>query len=105
MPRFASYRLLPLQNTSVASTSESGAPLPAAKISRRVGIPPSARGIATNCTCPDVFELADGNFAIIGTDRTAEYRDQLPSDAGVAPYERVVVITRETFVAAVKDLR
>jgi hypothetical protein len=58
----------------------------------------------TNCTCPDIFELADGNFAVVGTDRTEELRDQLPADAGVASYERVVVITRETFLAAAKDL-
>jgi hypothetical protein len=28
----------------------------------------------------------------------------LPADAGVAPYERIVVIPRDTFLAAVKDL-
>lgn len=80
------------------------AALPAGRIGRRVGIPPSARGSATNCTCPDIFELADGNFAVIGTDRTAELRDQLPPDAGVAPYESIVVITRDTLLAAAKDL-
>ncbi|GIF23780.1 hypothetical protein Ate02nite_65100 [Paractinoplanes tereljensis] len=78
--------------------------MPAASISRRVGLPPSARGSATNCTCPDVFELQDGNFAVVGTDRTAELVGQLPEDAGVASYERIVVITRDTLLAAAKDL-
>jgi hypothetical protein len=41
---------------------------------------------------------------VVGTDRTAEMRDGLPPDAGVASYESVVVITRETLMAAVKDL-
>jgi hypothetical protein len=78
--------------------------LPAAGIRRRVGIPPSLRGSASNCTCPDIFELADGNFAIIGTNRTDELRGRLPADAGVAEYESIVVITRDTMLAAVKDL-
>lgn len=80
------------------------ASLPAAAISRRMGIPPSIRGSATDCSCPDIFELEDGNVAVIGTDRTTELRDHLPPDAGVAPYERIVIITRETFLAAAKDL-
>jgi hypothetical protein len=62
------------------------------------------RGSATNCTCPDIFELEDGNFAIVGTDRTTELRGRLPDDAGVAPYEKIVVITRDTLLAAAKDL-
>ncbi|WP_084504011.1 hypothetical protein [Actinoplanes sp. N902-109] len=85
-------------------TPEPGAALPASAVKRRVGIAPTLRGSATNCTCPDIFELADGNFAVIGTDRTAEFDGRLPADAGVAAYERVVVITRDTLLAAVKDL-
>ncbi len=85
-------------------SADFSAALPAAPIRRRVGLSPSARGSATNCTCPDVFELEDGNFAVIGTDRTTEFGQRLPTDAGVAPYEKVVVITRETLLAAAKDL-
>ncbi|GAA0487576.1 hypothetical protein Ade02nite_11710 [Paractinoplanes deccanensis] len=48
--------------------------------------------------------MADGNFAVVGTNRTDELRDQLPPDAGVAPYESIVVITRETLLAAANDL-
>jgi hypothetical protein len=62
------------------------------------------RGSATNITCPDIFELDNGDFAVIGTDRTAELKELLPADAGVAPYERIVVITRDTLLAASKDL-
>jgi len=78
--------------------------LPASSIRRRLGLPPSTRGSATEYTCPDLFELADGNFAVIGTDRTDELREQLPSDAGVADYERIVVITRQTLVEARKEI-
>lgn len=84
--------------------SPAAAALPSSPVLRRVGVPPAARGSATSCTCPDIFELADGNFAVVGTDRTGEMRDLLPSDAGVASYEKIVVITRETLMAAIKDL-
>ena len=78
--------------------------LAASPINRRLGLSPQARGSATNCSCPDVFELDDGNFAVIGTDRTQELKDLLPVDAAVAEYERIVVITRATLVAAKNDI-
>ncbi|MFZ3567649.1 hypothetical protein ACOKM5_11870 [Streptomyces sp. BH097] len=74
------------------------------KIVRRIGVPPSARGSASGATCPDVFELSDGNFAVIGTEATAELRSELPSDAGVADYERIVIVNRETLVRAKEDI-
>ncbi|WP_051735700.1 hypothetical protein [Streptomyces sp. NRRL B-3229] len=55
-------------------------------------------------TCPDIFELSDGNFAVIGTDRTLELDVGLPPDASRADYERIVVITRETLIRAKKDI-
>lgn len=88
----------------VSSASLAEGALPASPIRRRVGLSPKARGSATNCTCPDIFELDDGNFAVIGTNRTTEMRNVLPEDAGVASYEGIVVITRETLLAAVRDL-
>jgi hypothetical protein len=88
----------------VSSWPDFDGALPPAAIIRRVGLPPSARGSATDITCPDIFELDDGNFAVVGTDRTAELTGLLPADAGVAPYEKIVVITRDTFLAAAKDL-
>jgi hypothetical protein len=48
--------------------------------------------------------LADGNFAIIGTDATDSLDSQLPGDAARADYERIVVITRETLVKAKADI-
>lgn len=55
-------------------------------------------------TCPDIFELNDGRFAVIGTDMTGELKDGLPADAGLAAYERIVVISRETLVRAKADI-
>jgi hypothetical protein len=48
--------------------------------------------------------LADGNFAVIGTDMTDSLESQLPPDAARADYERIVVITRETLVKAKTDI-
>lgn len=73
-------------------------------ILRRLGASPQERGSTNNCTCPDVFELSDGRFAVIGTDMTAALTGSLPPDAGVADYERIVVITRETLVQARADI-
>jgi hypothetical protein len=55
-------------------------------------------------TCPDLFELSDGNFAVIGTDRTEELDALLPDDAARADYERIVVITRYTLLRAKRDI-
>jgi hypothetical protein len=74
------------------------------EISRRLGATPQARGSVGNGSCPDLFELSDGRFAVIGTDMTAELAGKLPPDAGVAPYERIVVITRDTLLRAKGDI-
>jgi hypothetical protein len=71
---------------------------------RRLGCTPKERGSLNNGTCPDIFELSDGRFAIIGTDLTEDLEGKLPPDAGRADYERIVVITRETLVSAKRDI-
>ena len=73
-------------------------------IRRRLGDPPRSRGCWTGETCPDLFELSDGSFAVIGTDRTEELDALLPEDAARADYERIVVITRETLLRAKRDI-
>jgi hypothetical protein len=67
-------------------------------------VPPVERGSTNNGTCPDIFELQDGRFAVIGTDVTAELDAALPPDAARADYERIVVITRDTLLAAKADI-
>ncbi|GLW28175.1 hypothetical protein Areg01_11150 [Actinoplanes regularis] len=71
---------------------------------RRLGLSPQDRGSLSNGTCPDIFELSDGNFAVIGTDCTEDLEAKLPTGAARANYERIVVITRETLVAARRDI-
>lgn len=75
-----------------------------AHIVRRLGDPPRQRGSATGQSCPDLFELSDGSFAVVGTDRTEELDALLPDDAARADHERIVVITRETLIRARKDI-
>jgi hypothetical protein len=74
------------------------------QIIRRLGVAPRYRGSTNGGTCPDIFELADGNFAIIGTDVTDTLDGELPADAARANYERIVVITRETLIRAKADI-
>ncbi|MFD9795429.1 hypothetical protein ACFWXK_31270 [Streptomyces sp. NPDC059070] len=74
------------------------------EIVRRVGASPRQRGSMSGQTCPDIFELANGDFAVIGTDRTEALEGKLPSDAGRADYERIVVIPRATLVRAKADI-
>ncbi|GAA4258921.1 hypothetical protein [Dactylosporangium darangshiense] len=71
---------------------------------RRLGSTPRERGSREELSCPDIFELPDGRFAVIGTDMTGELHGMLPPDAGVASYERIVVITRDTLLHAKRDI-
>ena len=59
------------------------------KIVRRVGASPRERGSATGETCPDIFELDNGDFAVIGREATAQLDPELPSDAARADSERI----------------
>jgi hypothetical protein len=73
---------------------------------RRLGPHPHANGASTPAlyNCPDVFELADGDFAIIGIDMTAEAIAQLPADASCGPDERIVRVPRRILVGAKPDI-
>ncbi|WP_329127825.1 hypothetical protein [Streptomyces sp. NBC_01465] len=77
---------------------------PSVRIVRRIGDSPRLRGSLTGETCPDIFELSDGTFAVIGTEATEALDGSLPPDAARADYERIVVITRETLIRAKKDI-
>ncbi|WP_190133758.1 hypothetical protein [Streptomyces longispororuber] len=73
-------------------------------IRRRIGLPPRDRGCLAGDTCPDIFELIDGNFAVIGTDATEDLESALPNGAARADYERIVVISRSTLTHAKADI-
>ena len=73
---------------------------------KRLGPDPHANGTQTPALrgCPDIFELEDGDFAIIGIDITAASVDRLPSTAACGPDERIVRIPRKTLVLAKADI-
>jgi hypothetical protein len=71
-------------------------------IARRLGLAPAERlGCGNSVNCPDVFELSNGDFAIIGEDHSDL---ELPADAGRSETERTVVVPRAVLMAALRDL-
>lgn len=54
--------------------------------------------------CPDIWELDNGDIAVIGRDLTADYESRLPADASIAADERLVVIPGVTLRAAKPDI-
>ena len=74
-------------------------------IVRRRGLSPQLIQISqTAQTCPDVFETANGDFLVIGTEVTMAYRDRLPKDAGCAEHEAIVAIPNGTMRAAAESI-
>ncbi len=75
-------------------------------ILRRLGPDPHANGQSTPALngCPDVFEMEDGDFAIIGIDVTHEVESHLPPTAGCGPDERIVRVPRRILIAAKSDI-
>jgi hypothetical protein len=73
---------------------------------RRLGPDPHANGAKTYACdgCPDIFELLDGDFALIGTDITGISAGKLPPSASCGPDERIIRIPRKTLVLAKPDI-
>ena len=73
---------------------------------RRLGPDPHANGALTYAAegCPDIWELANGDFAIIGSDITADSAPHLPGSASCGADERIIRIPRKTLVFAKRDI-
>jgi hypothetical protein len=73
---------------------------------RRIGPDPHAGNAASGSTagCPDIWELANGDFAIIGCDMTGELSSALPPTASCGGEKRIVVIPRATLTRAKNDI-
>ena len=74
--------------------------------SRRIGPDPHANGQQTSsCSgCPDILELSDGDYAIIGVDITEAAQAHMFPTAGCGPDERVVRIPRHLLISAKRDI-
>lgn len=72
---------------------------------RRLGPDPHANGAKTpGCYgCPDIWELDNGDFAIIGAEIT-DLVPLLPPSANCGPDERMIRIPRKILVLAKRDI-
>jgi len=54
--------------------------------------------------CPQILEMADGDFAAVGPDMTHEAIPAMPPGPGVGPNERVIRIPRQVLIAARSEI-
>jgi len=76
-------------------------------IARRIGPHPheGGNGSPNLSNCPDMFELENGDFAIIGAKKTKELKNYLSKfEASCGDDEEIVVIPRSTLINAKKDI-
>jgi len=75
-------------------------------ITRRLGPDPHANGAQTSSLrgCPDILELENGDFAVIGVDITEATIGELRFGAGCGPDERIIKIPRKTLVLAKPEI-
>ncbi|MFD8063488.1 hypothetical protein ACFXA0_29245 [Streptomyces cyaneofuscatus] len=77
---------------------------PTSPLARRLGKSPAELGTTGGEQgCPDIWELENGDIAVVGLDLTASYVTHLPPGLSVGPDERIVVIPRRTAAAAKAD--
>lgn len=78
---------------------------PEATFVRRIGKSALELGeTSANPSCPDIWELSSGDFAIVGRDLTESLRVRLPHDVSVGADERLVVIPRSMLLAAKDEI-
>ena len=73
---------------------------------RRLGPDPHLNGqLTAACNgCPDVWELENGDIAIIGVRITEAAKAGLPATAGCGPDEEIVLVPRNILLAARADI-
>jgi hypothetical protein len=78
---------------------------PQAAFKRRIGKSALELDRTNNTpTCPDIWELDNGDVAVIGRDLTSAYSDRLPQDVNVGHDERLVIIPGNMLRAAKADI-
>jgi hypothetical protein len=73
---------------------------------KRIGPDPHENGAkSVGCqNCPDIWELDNGDFAVIGIDITDVAMSKLPPTAGCGPDERIVRLPRNILTNAKRDI-
>jgi hypothetical protein len=75
------------------------------KAVRRIGKTPAELGNTTGVSgSPDILELEDGSFAIIGVDITEKLGRRPLTDSRCADTERIVHIPRNVLISAKNDI-
>lgn len=76
-----------------------------ANLLKRLGKSAHELGVTSgNASCPEIWELDNGDVAIIGTELTTSYRDRLPKGVSIDPGESLIVIPRRTITSAKADI-
>lgn len=57
-----------------------------------------------NASCPDIWELENGDVAVIGTDMRKAYATRLPAGVTIDDHESLVVIPRRMLITAKPDI-
>lgn len=68
-------------------------------LKRRLCDDPKADSSGAN-GCPDLWELEDGSFLVVGADRTDELKHLVGDGLYLDEHERMIVIPRRTLVSA-----
>jgi hypothetical protein len=78
---------------------------PAANFTKRIGKSAHELGVTTGHTsCPDIWELDNGDFVVIGSNLTQAYAGRLPEGVSVDSHETLVVVPRGTLLSAKADI-
>jgi hypothetical protein len=78
---------------------------PSASFLHRLGKSPTELGTTIGDNdCPDIWQLDNGDIAVIGRDLTDAYRARLPEGASIGADERVVIIPGRTLSSAKPDI-
>jgi hypothetical protein len=78
---------------------------PAAGFLRRVGKTAHELGdTGGSMNCPEIWELTNGDFGLIGADMSDNYGGRLPAGVRIDPGERFVVIPRNMLISAKPDI-
>ncbi len=78
---------------------------PSARFARRLGKTAAELDKSRiNDDCPEIWELDNGDVAVVGRDATERFRDRYPEGLTVGPDERLVVIPGVLLRSAKKDI-
>jgi hypothetical protein len=78
---------------------------PSALFERRLGMTAQELGNSKDTDdCPDIWQLTNGDIAVIGRDLTVAYSAKLPVGVSLAADERLVVIPGNMLSAAKRDI-